>query len=255
MSHRSGPVFAPDFWSDAVILDPYPHYDMLRSAGPAVWLAANDAWALTQYETVRAALLDAATFSSASGCMVNEPMNSATQGIMLCSDDPEHLGMRRLFARPLQPKALAELRPRFETLAAAKVDATLLSGGTFDAVRDLAHFLPLAVVTELVGLDDEGRASMLTWAAGIFDAFGPLSSSANPHRPRHRAAGHRLRARAGEARQSRARWLGRGAVPRRRPRRDQRDNRPHDAGRLSDAVARHDDQRHECRHRVVRQQS
>ncbi len=175
MPHRSGPVFAPDFWSDAVILDPYPHYDTLRSAGPAVWLAANGAWALTQYDTVRAALLDAATFSSASGCMMNEPMNAATQGIMLCSDDPEHLAMRRLFARPLQPKALAELRPRFEALAAAKV-GTLLSGGSFDAVRDLAHFLPLAVVTELVGLDDEGRASMLTWAAGIFDAFGPLSS-------------------------------------------------------------------------------
>ena len=107
--------------------------------------------------------------------MMNEPMNSASQGIMLCSDDPAHLAMRKLFAKPLQPKALAALKPKFATLADAKVEE-LLARGTFDGVRDLAHFLPLAVVTELVGLDPEGRDNMLRWAAGIFDAFGPIHS-------------------------------------------------------------------------------
>lgn len=169
------PNFDADFWSDEVILDPYPHYDRMRAAGPVVWLPQNEAWALTRYDTVKAALLNPTVFSSASGCMMNAPMNSAAQGIMLCSDDPDHMTMRRLFARPLQPKELATLRPRFEALAATKV-ASLLNGGAFDAVRDLAHFLPLAVVTELVGLDAEGRERMLEWAAGIFDAFGPLSS-------------------------------------------------------------------------------
>lgn len=167
--------FDADFWSDAVILDPYPHYDQMRAAGPAVWLTHNNAWALTRYDTVKQALLDAALFSSANGCMMNAPMNAATKGIMLCSDDPEHLAMRRLFARPLQPRELAAQRPRFEALAAETVDR-LLAGGEFDAVHDLAHVLPLAVVTELVGLDAEGQANMLAWAAGIFNAFGPIES-------------------------------------------------------------------------------
>lgn len=169
------PSFDADFWSDDVILDPYAYYDQLRAAGPAVWLEQNEAWALTRYETVKAALLTPEVFSSAKGCMMNAPMNAAAQGIMLCSDDPDHMTMRRLFAKPLQPKELAALRPRFEALAAAKVEA-LLECGEFDAVSDLAHFLPLAVVTELVGLDAEGRERMLEWAAGIFGAFGPLSS-------------------------------------------------------------------------------
>lgn len=51
------PTCEIDFWSDAVILDPYPHYDRLRALGPAVWLARNDVWALTRYESVRGALL------------------------------------------------------------------------------------------------------------------------------------------------------------------------------------------------------
>lgn len=169
------PRFDRDFWSDEVILDPYPVYDQLRALGPAVWLERNNAWALTTYDAVKAALLNPAVFSSAAGCMMNEPMNRATRGIMLCSDDPEHLEMRRLFARPLQPKALAELRPRLEAMVAAHVDG-LVAKGRIEAVSELAHFLPLAVVTELVGLDREGRDNMLQWAAGIFDAFGPLSS-------------------------------------------------------------------------------
>ncbi len=172
---RTVPQFAQDFWSDDVILDPYPHYERLRAAGPAVWLTQNSAWALTRYDSVKAALLDAATFTSVRGCTMNTPMNEASQGIMLCTDDPEHLAMRRLFARPLLPKELAALRPRLAALAEAKVEQ-LVAAGEFDAVADLAHYLPLAVVTELVGLDDEGRDKMLHWAAGIFDAFGPLSS-------------------------------------------------------------------------------
>ena len=166
------PVFDGDFWSDEVILTPYPHYETLRDLGAAVWLARHDAWALTRYETVRRALLDPSTFSSAHGCMMNAPMNEASRGIMLCSDDPEHLAMRRLFAKPLQPKELSALKPRLTALAAARID-DLLGRDHFDAVTDLAHYLPLTVVTELVGLDTEGREKMLHWAAAIFDAFGP----------------------------------------------------------------------------------
>ena len=169
------PTFEPDFWSDEVILNPYPHYERMRALGPAVWLARNGAWALTRYDAVRKALLAPEIFSSASGCMMNAPMNEAAKGIMLCSDDPEHLAMRRLFSRPLQPKALAELRPRLESLVDARIDA-LVDRGSFDGVTDLAHFLPLAIVTELVGLDEEGRAHMLDWAGAIFDAFGPIES-------------------------------------------------------------------------------
>ena len=169
------PTYEPDFWSDEVILDPYPHYDRLRALGPAVWLARHDAWALTRYEAVRRALLSPEIFSSASGCMMNAPMNDATSGIMLCSDDPEHLAMRRLFTRPLQPKALAELRPRLEALVERRLDE-LVAGGPFDGVTALAHYLPLAIVTELVGLDEEGRTRMLEWAAAIFDAFGPIDN-------------------------------------------------------------------------------
>lgn len=173
MDHaQDAPVFDLDFWSDDVILNPYPHYEKLRELGPAVWLSQNDMWAIPRYQALREALQTPEVFSSAHGVMMNDEMNTSTKGIMLCTDDPEHLALRRLFSAPLMPKALTQLKPRFVELAEERIDE-LMARDEFDAVAELAHFLPLAVVTELVGLDDEGRAAMLDWAAGIFNAFGP----------------------------------------------------------------------------------
>ena len=171
----SRPEFDGDFWSDAVILDPYPVYRRLRDAGPAVWLTRHQAWALTHHDVVRAALGTPGVFSSARGCMMNEPMNTAFAGNILCTDDPEHGDMRKVFALPLLPGTVGRLKARMEELAAEKV-ADLLARPRFDAVTDLAHHLPLSVVAELVGLPEDGRRHMLDWAAASFDAFGPLDS-------------------------------------------------------------------------------
>jgi cytochrome P450 len=169
------PVFEEDFYGDEFILNPYPYYRQLREAGPAVWLARQDCWALTRYEAVRDALLNAEVFSSAQGCMLNAPANESAQGSMLCSDDPQHREVRRVFAKPLMPAALAPLKARLQALAAARV-AELVTKKRFDAVSELAHYLPLTVVSELVGLNETGKTHMLRWAAGIFDAFGPLDN-------------------------------------------------------------------------------
>ena len=166
------PTLDLDFWSDAVLGDPYPYYRQLRDLGPVVWLSRHEAWALTRHHSVRAALLDGATFTSARGCMMNEATNRAMQGVMLCSDDPAHRALRRVFARPLSPAALAPLRARLADLAEERV-RSLAARGAFDAVTELAHYLPLTVVTDLVGLGEEGKAKMLAWAAAIFNAFGP----------------------------------------------------------------------------------
>lgn len=166
------PSSSMDFWSDEVLADPFPHYKELRDAGPAVWLSQHGAWAITRHASVREALLRAEVFSSARGCMMNEVTNHAMEGVMLCTDDPVHRDLRRVFARPLMPAALAPLRQRLALLARERIDE-LLAEKTFDAVSQLAHLLPLSVVTELVGLSEEGKAHMLEWAAAVFNAFGP----------------------------------------------------------------------------------
>ncbi|WP_109463917.1 cytochrome P450 [Albibacillus kandeliae] len=169
------PTYEQDFWSDEVVLNPYPTYRTLRDLGPAVWLSRHEAWAITRHAEVRAALANPEVFSSARGCMMNDPMNTAFVGNILCTDDPEHQQMRKTFARPLMPAAVGVLKARMEELASEQVDR-LMEQESFDAVVDIGHHLPINVVSELVGLPEDGRRHMLDWAAGSFDAFGPLSS-------------------------------------------------------------------------------
>ena len=105
--------------------------------------------------------------------MMNVMANSLSAGAnMLCSDDPGHRQLRNVFARPLLPGAVAKLRATLTGLAQTQV-ASILERGRVEVVTELAQFLPLSVVTRLVGLSDSGKARMLEWAAGIFDAFGP----------------------------------------------------------------------------------
>lgn len=161
-----------DLWSDDVLADPYPIYQKLRDLGPAVWLTKNNAWVVPRYSSIRKALLDSRTFTSRQGISMNSALNQASDGIMLLSDDPDHQRLRRTFIKPLLPQALKLLTERLDEMSNQKVDE-LAQNDMFDAVADLAHFLPLAVVTELLGLSDDGKKNMLRWAAGLFNAMGP----------------------------------------------------------------------------------
>jgi cytochrome P450 len=42
-------------------------------------------------------------------------------------------------------------------------------------MADVAQVLPLAIVSDLVGLPDNGREAMLRWAAAAFNAMGPMN--------------------------------------------------------------------------------
>ncbi len=73
-------------------------------------LTSRPLWVLARYADVRAALADAATFSSAAGVGVSDEMNAMQAGSVLASDDPEHARLRAVLSEKLAPRALASLR-------------------------------------------------------------------------------------------------------------------------------------------------
>jgi cytochrome P450 len=168
------PVSDIDLFSDEALLDPYPHYDALRELGPAVWLSRFGLYILTRFDDVRSALARPEVFSSAQGVMMNERMNETLRGIVLCSDDPEHERMRKVLIAPLLPRALQELRDRITGEAEALIERLVVKKH-FDAATELAQHLPVTIVSELVGLPEEGRERMLLWAQANFDCFGPMN--------------------------------------------------------------------------------
>ena len=168
------PVSSIDLFSDETLANPYPAYASLREMRGAVWLDRIEMYILTRFADVKVALANWQSFTSANGVMMNARMNDMLRGIVLCSDDPEHAAMRKVLIAPLMPRELRSLTEKITSEADALIER-LVAKKRFDAATELAQYLPVTIVSELVGLPEDGRERMLDWAAANFDCFGPIN--------------------------------------------------------------------------------
>lgn len=159
-----------DFYSDAVILDPYPVYATLRELGPVVYLPRHDMYALARYDEVSEVLRQPLRFVSSRGVSPIQKVNDILVGSTLNSDPPEHDRTRAVTSEPLLPGALKEIEPMLEKAVNGLID-TLCQRGEFDAIADFAQYLPVTIVAELVGLPVDSE-QMLKWASATFNLFG-----------------------------------------------------------------------------------
>ncbi|WP_163268667.1 cytochrome P450 [Chelativorans alearense] len=165
-------------FDEEYLLDPYPLYQEFRDAGPVIWLEAYGLYMLPRYVETRRALEDWESFSSAGGVTMNDIMNEKLSGGLLCSDPPRHDSLRKVIERPVLPRALSQLRERVASEAKGLIER-LCRQKKFDAATELAHHLPITIVSDLVGLPEEGRERMLVWAPANFDCFGPINARTN----------------------------------------------------------------------------
>ena len=170
-ARRDAPRYGIDLYADEAIRTPYPHYRAIRDLGPAVWLPANELWAIGRHEDVRAGLAAHDVLISGNGVAANPTANAMANANLLASDPPLHNHLRKIVAAPVSPRGLQEMKPRIAASADALIER-LIAGDGFDGMTDLAHFLPVSIVSELVGLPEAGRENMLTWAAATFDMLG-----------------------------------------------------------------------------------
>jgi cytochrome P450/ferredoxin-NADP reductase len=167
----SAPIYDVDFYSDAFIRDPWPHYAKMRDLGPLVFLPRHDNYALTRHDAVFRALQDPGVFISGKGVAADAFANSITLGNSAASDGERHHAIRQATSAPLLPGALEKVRGQVEIAAEQLIDR-LVGLETFDAMKDLATHLPLTIVRDLVGLPDFGKENMLRWASATFDLLG-----------------------------------------------------------------------------------
>lgn len=162
-----------DIWADDVLLDPYPTYEALREQGAVVYLPKNDLYVLTRYDTIRDALADPSSFSSAS-LGFNPMVNEALQGTSLASDPPVHTQLRATLSANLTPRALRGLRATINEKADHLV-AELVRGGNFEAIDALARAFPLEIVADLIGFTGHVKENMLRWGQAAMQVLGPLN--------------------------------------------------------------------------------
>ncbi|WP_410869592.1 cytochrome P450 [Nocardia sp. A7] len=168
------PRYHKNLYSTTAILDPYPHYEALRTAGPVVWLQRHRVYAISRYADCKAVLLDDETFISGKGVSLNPIANRLGRGTTLNSDGAEHATKRSVLAHRLTPKALRKMTDTVEHFAEDVVDRAVKKTRV-DGVGDLATALPLSVVPDLIGWPADGRDELLRWAGATFDSMGPIN--------------------------------------------------------------------------------
>lgn len=165
------PACNVDFYSKQALADPVSIYHQMLTCGPVVWLTKNNILAICGYSALTTSLRNHQCFSSGHGVSINEDVNQLLIGSTLNSDPPQHDATRAITFTPLTPKALADVREKIETQAVFLADQVVRKG-QFDAAKELAPYLPLTVVRDLVGLGEHGKNNMLDWGAATFELMG-----------------------------------------------------------------------------------
>ncbi|HET9958808.1 MAG TPA: cytochrome P450, partial [Polyangiaceae bacterium] len=124
--------------------NPFPTYEQLRRDCPVLRDPRADLWLLFDHDSVRRALTDHETFSSAviPGGVVSK--------WLIFLDPPRHARLRSVILRAFTPRAVADLEPRIAQLSHDLLLPILERGGC-DLVSEYAVPLPLLVIAELLG--------------------------------------------------------------------------------------------------------
>lgn len=170
---RLPPSFDP--FGDAFLADPYPHHQMLRDAGPLVFLEAYDAWATGRADVIARILSDNETFCSGRGVGLANFATAKpwrTPSLLLETDPPDHTVNRTVISRALSPAVQRGLRAEFERQADTFV-AEALGRGAFEAVDGFCIRFPLKVFADAVGVPEAGRTHLIAYGNMVFNTMGP----------------------------------------------------------------------------------
>jgi cytochrome P450 len=170
--------------------DPYAIYDRIRAAGTLVPTRLGN-WATTSHRVCDSVLRDRrfgvnpATITPAGGAPAAVvPEEEQLDLSFLGMDPPGHSRLRRLAQPAFSPRAVATYRDRIERTVSNLLDQALAgsgpagaaASGEFDLVSAFAAPLPIAVITDLLGVPDAGAQQFSEYGMVIGSALDGIRS-------------------------------------------------------------------------------
>ena len=158
--------------------DPYPVYHELRASDPVHWSDIMGSWVLTRYDDVVATMRDPRRFSSAGRHALSldrlpEHVRQKAKPIyehyavgLIHTDPPDHTRMRALINKVFTVRAMESLRPRVQKIVDDLLDA-VASNGHMDVMAALAYPLPVAIISQILGIPQEDNDKFAYWNEGV----------------------------------------------------------------------------------------
>jgi cytochrome P450 PksS len=174
-----------DFTSEAYLREPPKAIAKLRMSGPVVatrFPLIGDVWISTTHDATAQILKDSATFTlrredgDVAGLRWWMPRYVRTiANNMLTMDEPDHKRLRSIVDEAFRRRAIVAMEPRIRAIADALADELFAAGSPADLVQRYARILPLAVISELLGLPLADRPKFIAWAnamSSLTNVFG-----------------------------------------------------------------------------------
>jgi cytochrome P450 len=170
----------------SLVRDPWAVYPDLRTEAPVRPVVMPDGtpgWLVTRYAEAKA-LLDDRRLSKdrlSAVPLYPDPDNGLhtlpLSDNMLHVDPPDHTRLRRLVSKTFTSRAVARLRPAIQRIAddlLVTMAADAAEHGSVDLLDALAFPLPIAVISELLGVPHDDRARLRGWSKA-FTSGVPLT--------------------------------------------------------------------------------
>lgn len=174
------PISVFDPRSAAFIADPYPVYARMRDDQPVAWYPDKRWWIVSRHADVDAILRDrrfGRRFDPRQPYERFAPWNLVNEHAMLELEPPDHTRLRRLVSHAFTPRRVEGMREQVRTVANTLIDE-LVEHGTGDLLPLLAEPLPVAVISDLLGIEGSDRHLLRPWSNAIVALYEPAANPA-----------------------------------------------------------------------------
>jgi len=153
-----------DQYDYAIDDNPYPIWKRLRDEAPLWHNDKYNYWVLSRYEDVMNASLDWQTVSSAWGTVLEMMSEEPGQWAMMINNDPPyHDQMRQVVAPRFSPAQVAKFETEMRDIVVGYLEP-LQGRKQFDFVQDFGRWIPMDVVSSILGIPVEDRRKINQWA-------------------------------------------------------------------------------------------
>jgi len=170
----------------AVLANPYPLYERLRTEAPVYWDPYLHAWVVTRYADVITVLHHFSANRAPSpeqlaaiGLAELAPVAQVMVKQMLFMDAPNHTRLRGLASTAFTPARVEALRSHIREILDDLLEP-LLTACRMDVIADLAAPLPAIVTAEMMGVPTADANQLKEWSADFAEVLGNFQH--NPDR-------------------------------------------------------------------------
>lgn len=156
--------------------DPYPLYDRLREIGPVLYSERLGKWYVTGFDAVAETHLKHEVLGQGDrpAPMLDPRYDDSVYLRFLPRmtpwiDQPRHTRLRNLFGPAFTPRRIRDMEESIQRRVDTLLDTAEAKGGTVDFVKDVAEYIPISTICDLLGLPEAVKGIGLEWAQEMAD--------------------------------------------------------------------------------------